>query len=232
MPARDIKIYDEPWPTVDEVMFGPRKTPIPNPNWREKMLPDEVALFYRHFQTNGPVSHEGRPISPGDETALAFATREEAEAFATSVVAAHPTVACEIRDRDDHVLKRIANNRKIALFSLFSTLGLLLWLGAWAAVGAAITYLVGWKALQSLHNAWLRIGLFAVGTVIFSSVAFYAKTAFKTASLLRNMKRGFSQEELAKFAELNHSPITEEERVRHADLSREYLKRLRENARS
>jgi hypothetical protein len=193
MTSRVVRVYDGPFPSIEEMTFGDlaNRTPWPKEVWAGQMQEHEVALFCVNFKSTRPVREEtGRPGPQSEETCRIFSSVEEAESYALGIVTAHASTVCILRSKDEQELKRISNRRFMRKFAFASLLGAGLWLAFAAGIGFALIVLfrtlvrgLGFQWILAL-SAWQWFALVA-GAMLLGVVALAFKLYVKYVGILR-----------------------------------------------
>jgi len=187
MTSRVVRVYDGPFPSLEEMTFGDpaNRTPWPKEVWAGQMQEHEVALFCVNFKSTRPVREEtGRPGSQSEETCRIFSSVEDADSHARRVVLAHPSTVCILRSKDEREVKRVSNRRFMRKFAFASLLGAGLWLAFAAGIGFALIVLFrtlvrgpGFQWILAL-SAWQWFALVA-GAMLLGVVALAFKLYVK-----------------------------------------------------
>jgi hypothetical protein len=71
------------------------------PAWTSLVSPNQYAVFFKHLETAAPLSPDGVPVSRmTDCTFGLFDSLDEARRFCEARVVEHPSMCCEIFDRE------------------------------------------------------------------------------------------------------------------------------------
>lgn len=235
MPSRIIKVYDGPFPSVEDMMFGDPDTrhPIPNEGWAEQMDEGEIAVFCVNFKSGTPVREaDGRPGPPTDEVCRVSNDMAELERHAQEIVRLHPSVVCVFRTKSDREIKRISNRRFLWRFALTSYLGIGMWLVAVTAFGSSIWVL---RALiirsESTFSLKQWIALLAGGAVIgVSSVVSWTwfSVLRRTRQFATGLRKALTPEEKQRYDKIDSLSVSTdpEDRRTARELLKEYQQRL------
>jgi hypothetical protein len=239
VPPRIIKIYDGPFPTVEDMMFGDPATraPIPKEIWSEQMEEGEVALFCVNFKNQMPVREEdGRPARQSDEVCRVSSDIPEMLMHAKETVRLHPSIVCVLRRKDGSEISRISNNRFLWRFALASYFGIGLWLIGLTALGTSIILVLRALAIRARFDiSALSLKQWAVlllGGAVLGVVAVIGWTWFsvqrRTKRLVSTLNESLTPQEKLRYKEINSlsGSINVEDRRRGKQLSEEYYRRL------
>jgi hypothetical protein len=236
MPAKTIKVYDRPFPSHYEMIVPEPDRKWPIEVWSSELSDNEVAVFYRHCQTESPWGSNGKPIRSSDETCDVFDSLEEAQQHCRSIVEAHWSVICEIRNKAGDVVARIRNNQKLARFGVANAFGLLLTIFFFTlAGGLVLLVLFGAKdlatgSLKDVQTGWLRLHWILATFVAFGTgillwfLSLWISVLRRSARLARKISA--QDKALANQAQQLASSSNAEDRVRARELFREYQERL------
>lgn len=142
---RVVKVYDGPFPSVEDMMFGDPATraPVPNETWAEQMETSEIALFCVNFKSETPVREEdGRPGSQFDQVCRVSSDIAELQRHAQEIVKLHPSIVCELRRKDGSTIQRVSNRRVLWRFALASYLAIGVWLVTLTAFGMGVIWVL------------------------------------------------------------------------------------------
>ncbi len=222
MSPREIRIYDEPWPTADEIMFRLSERRAPDENWKEKLLPGEVALFFKDIQTGLPRSVEGRIITRDQQRCFAFSSLDEGANFAREVVSKHAGIAAEIVDRNGKRLKTIVNRKANAWLAVASWAPIAVCLAVIAFLVAGISRLFH-RILPTISSGLAVVTAIGVSAFL---VAILARVAIeRPLRKSRERMQELLSKDREKWGEIGRLAESEklEDRQRAARLYREQL---------
>lgn len=241
MNSRVVRVYDGPFPSVDEIRFGDpaNRTPWPKEVWAGQMQEHEVALFCVNFKSTRPVREEtGRPGPQSEETCRIFSSVEDAESHARRVVLAHPSTVCILRSKDEREVKRVSNRRFNWKFAFASLIAIGYWVAFAGGIGLTIILLV--RGLFPGHGLlewvltlplWKWMAMVTGAVVLgFSALLLemYLGVRRKTAKFVQAINTTLSPEERARYHELNALAVSSdpEDREKARQLSKEYSERI------
>ena len=241
MTSRVVRVYDGPFPSLEEITFGDpaNRTPWPKEVWAGQMQEHEVALFCVNFKSTLPVREEtGRPGPRSEETCRIFSSIEDAESHARRVVLAHPSTVCILRSKDEREVKRVSNRRFNLKFAFVSLIGLGYWVAFAGGIGLTIILLVRglfrgpglleWILTLSLWK-WMAM---VTGAVVLGFSALLLKMHLrvrrKVAKFDQAINTSLSPEERAQYREADVLAVSSdpEDREKARRLLKEYSERI------
>jgi hypothetical protein len=128
--------------------------------WSDIILPTQCAVFLRNDEWGTPVDRNGQPRDSDHATCILFDCIEDAERFCRQMVAARPSVSCEVLDSggrvnpplmiithkhvggDDDVRGWFAHHRRLVIAILITASLPLFWLD-WARQGDGVRSVIG-----------------------------------------------------------------------------------------
>ena len=67
MTHRDVKVYDAPFPTRDQILSGdPTAPPFPKESWLRHVQPGEFAVRYKDFKTGLARNPQGEQVQSSE----------------------------------------------------------------------------------------------------------------------------------------------------------------------
>jgi hypothetical protein len=239
MPMRAVKVYDGPFPSVEDMMFGDPATraPVPNETWAEQMEASEIALFCVNFKSQTPVREEdGRPGPRSDQVCRVSSDIAELQRRAQEIVKLHPSIVCELRRKDGSTIQRVSNRRFLWRFASTTYLAIGVWLVALTAFGMGMIWVLRAMVIRAgfapfalslkQWTAWLAGGAVLGILALISSMWF--SVLWRTKRLHRRLDETLNPDEKLRYEEINRLSVSVdfEERRRGQKLSKEYYQRL------
>lgn len=238
MPYREVKAYDDPFPTYDQILSGdPAAPPFPKEVWLQQVKQGEFAVRYKDFKTALARSPQGNPVQ-ASEICRIFDNLAEARSNCLQVTKEHWTVRCLIYDHTGAQIDSISNTRETGKFAASMYAAILLWGGLFTIAGMALiwgayraTLLVvapGSEPIRSL--GWLGWCAFAAAGLAIAVLACWMKVRRNAGRRVNKIRANFTKEEMKKFEEINTLFGTADpaERERFLELTREYQQKIRE----
>jgi hypothetical protein len=238
MPYRELNVYDDPFPTLDQILSGdPAAPPFPQEVWRQKISPGEFAVRYKDFKTGRARNPEGLPVQ-SSEICRVFESLAEARSDSRQVSNKHWTVRCMIYDHTGAQVDSVFNTRETGKFAARMSLVLLLWGGFFALAGMALIWSIyrvallllapGSQPIRSL--TWLGWSAFAAGGLGIAGLAWWIKLRRNAGRTINRVRASFTEDEMKRFEEINTLFGTADpvERARLLALTREYQRRIRD----
>ncbi len=129
MPYREVKAYDDPFPTYEQIISGdPAAPPFPKEAWLQQVKQGEFAVRYKDFKTGLARSPQGKPVQ-ASEICRIFDNLAEARSNSLQITKEHWTVRCFIYDYTGAQVDSISNTRETGKFAANMYTALLLWGG-------------------------------------------------------------------------------------------------------
>jgi hypothetical protein len=238
MPYREVKAYDAPFPTYDQIISGdPTAPPFPKEAWLQQVKQGEFAVRYKDFKTGLARSPQGKPVQ-ASEICRIFDNLAEARSNCLQVTKEHWTVRCFIYDHTGAQIDSISNTRETGKFAASMYAALLLWGSLFTIAGMALIWGVyrvtllllapGSEPIRSL--SWLGWSAFAAAGLAIAVLAWWMKVRRSAGRRVNKIRASFTKEEMKKFEEINTLFGTADpaERERFLELTREYQQRIRE----
>jgi hypothetical protein len=238
MPYREVKAYDAPFPTYDQIISGdPAAPPFPKEVWLQQVKQGEFAVRYKDFKTGLARSPQGKPVQ-ASEICRIFDNLAEARSNCLQVTKEHWTVRCVIYDHTGAQIDSVSNNRKTGKFAANRYAAMLLWGSLFAIAGMALIWGIyrvtlfvlapGSEPIRSL--SWLGWFAFAAVGLASAVLAWLIKLQEEAGRRVNKIRASFTREEMKKFEEINTLFGTADpaERERFLELTREYQQRIRE----
>jgi hypothetical protein len=238
MACREVKVYDDPFPTHAQIISGdPAAPPFPKEVWLQKVNPGEFAVRYKDFKTGLARNPKGQHVQ-ASEICRIFDNLAEARSDSLQVAKEHWTVRCFIYDHTGAQIDSVSNTGEINKFALVMYVGILLWAVPLALAGMAMiwaTYRVmllllapGSEPIRSLN--WLGWSVFAAAGIIAAVLAWYMGLRRRARRSVSKIRASFTKEEAQRFEEVNKLYGTGDpvERERFLELTREYQQKIRD----
>jgi hypothetical protein len=238
MPYREVKAYDAPFPTYDQIISGdPTAPPFPKEAWLQQVKQGEFAVRYKDFKTGLARSPQGKPVQ-ASEICRIFDNLAEARSNCLQVTKEHWTVRCFIYDHTGAQIDSISNTRETGKFAASMYAALLLWGSLFTIAGMAliwgvyrVTLFVLAPGSEPNHSlSWLGWSAFAAAGLAIAVLAWWMKVRRSAGRRVNKIRASFTKEEMKKFEEINTLFGTADpaERERFLELTREYQQRIRE----
>lgn len=238
MAYREVKVYDGPFPTYDQIISGdPGAPPYPKEVWRQQVKQGEFAVLYKDFKTGLARNPQGAHVK-ASEICRIFDSLAEARNDSLQVSKEHWTVRCFIYDHTGAQVDSVSNARETGKFAASMYATILLWGGLytiagmgliWGAYRAALFLLApGSEPIRSLGRlGWSAFG--AAGLTI-AVLAWWMKLRRSASRRMNKVRASFTKEEMKKFEEINTLFGTADpvERERFLELTREYQQKIRD----
>ena len=235
---RELKLFDEPFPTWEQMVSGDPASPrLPKASWRKHMQPGEYALHFKHFQTNQPIGAEGELLTQEDGYCRVFDSIEDASEHGNEVCHQHPGVVCVIYDSNGKLIKRIYNRKKVTWFAIVMWMGILFWLAlltlAGLAVAAfaylAVAFLLGVKNPTNLTLPGYVWVIILMAALALGSYGFWTRIKWKAKRRVNKLQAAISPEERKYFEQLNtlYGSAEPAERERFLQIRQEFLEKAR-----
>jgi hypothetical protein len=237
MPYREVKVYDGPFPTYDQILSGdPTAPPFPKEVWQQELNRGEFAVRYEDFKTGRARSPQGKPVQ-GSEICRIFDNLAEARSNSVQVSKEHWTVRCFIYDHTGAQVDSVSNTRKTGKFAANMYAAILLWGGLftvagmtliWGAYRATLFLLApGSEPLRSLN--WPGWVAFAAAGLAIAVLAWFMKLRRNAGRRVNKIRASFTKEEMKKFEQINtlHGTADPAERERFLELTREHQQKIR-----
>ena len=235
---RELKLFDEPFPTWDQMLSGdPDRPRLPKESWRQHMQPGEFALHFKHFQTSQPIGAAGEILAQENGYCRVFDSIEAANDYGSEVCHLHPAVVCVIYDSSGKLVKRIYNRHKVTWFAIVMWTGTLFWLAMLTAAGLALAasaylaaaFLLGVKNPTNLTlpgYAWVFILMAALAL---GSYGYWTRIKWKAKRRVDKLREAISPEERKYFEQLNalYGSAESAERERFLKIRQEFLEKAR-----
>jgi len=239
MSYREIKIYDGPFPTFEQMMSGdPAAPPFPKETWLQQLKAGEFAVRYKDFKTGLARSPQGQ-YGKGSEICRVFDNLQEARDNSRRITQEHWTVRCFICDHSGAQIDSISNIGKINKFAARMYAGLLLWGGVFAIGGMALIWGVyrvtlllvapRRKLIESL--SWLGWLAFASAGLAVAVALWWMRLRRKATRRVNQVRASFTPEEMKRYEEINslYGTADPAERGRLLQLMREYQHKAAES---
>jgi hypothetical protein len=235
---REVKLFDEPFPTWEQIYSGdPGCPPIPKESWRKHMQPGEFALHFKHFQTSRPIGAEGELLAQRNGYCRVFDSIEEANEHGSGVCQQHPVVVCVVYDSSGKLVKRIYNRKKVTWFAILMWIGILFWLGiltlaGLALVGSAyfvVAFLLGVKNPTNLTLPGYVWVIILMAALALGSYGYWKRVKWKAKRRIAKLQAAISPEEQKYFEQLNtlYGSADPAERKRFLTIGRELQEKVR-----
>jgi hypothetical protein len=238
VPYREVKVYDDPFPTHDQILSGdPAAPPFPKEVWLQHVKQGEFGVRYKDFKTGLARNPQGQHVQ-ASEICRIFDNLAEARSNCLQVTKEHWTVRCFIHDHTGAQIDSVSNNRKTGEFAASMYAALLLWGGIFTIAGMALIwgtyratlFLVtpGSEPIRSLN--WPGWVAFAAAGLVIAVLAWWTKVRRSAGRRVNKVRASFTKEEMKKFEEINTLQGTADpvERERFLELKREYQQKIRE----
>ena len=238
MAYREVRIYDAPFPTHDQVISGdPAAPPFPREVWLEKVNPGEFAVRYKDFKTGLARNPQGEHVQ-ASEICRIFDTLDEARSNSLEISKKHWTVRCFIYDHTGAQVDSVSNVRETSKFATNMYAAILFWGGLFTIAGMALiggTYRMmlfllapGSQPIQSLN--WLGWSGFAAAGLAIAVVAWSLKLRRRATRRVDRVRASFTKDEMEKYEKVNslHGTADPNEREGLLKLTREYQEKIRE----
>ena len=240
---RELKLFDEPFPTWDQILSGDPESPrLPKESWRKYMQPGEFALHFKHFQTSQPIGAEGELLAQPNGYCRVFDSVEEANEHGSGVCHQHPVVVCVIYDSSGKLVKRIYNRKKVTWFAILMWIGILFWLGILTLAGLAlaasvyfvIAFLLGVKNPTNLTLPGYVWVIILMAALALGSYGFWTRIKWKAKRRVDKLQAAISPEERKYFAQLNtlYGSTEPAERERFLKISEVFREKVRRTLRT
>ncbi len=238
MPYREVKAYDDPFPTYEQIISGdPAAPPFPKEAWLQQVKQGEFAVRYKDFKTGLARSPQGKPVQ-ASEICRIFDNLAEARSNSLQITKEHWTVRCFIYDYTGAQVDSISNTRETGKFAANMYTALLLWGGLFTIAGMALIWGVYRVTLfmlapgsEPIHSlSWLGWSAFAAAGLAIAVLAWWMKLRRSAGRRINKIRASFTKEEMKKFEEINTLFGTADpaERERFLELTREYQQKIRE----
>jgi hypothetical protein len=236
MTYRDVKVYDAPFPTRDQILSGdPTAPPFPKEDWLQHVQPGEFAVRYKDFKTGLARNPQGEHVQ-SSEICRIFDSLAEARTNSRQVAAEHWTIMGVVYDHTGAQVEKIFNNKRVNTFALWMYAGILLWLSLFTFAGMALILIVRRLTLWALGVestrpfTWLEWSVFAITGLAISIGAWFARMRWIAAKRVRKVRSSISSADKKYFEEINtlHGSSDPAERERFLKLAREYQDRVRQ----
>lgn len=238
MSYREVKIYDGPFPTFEQMMSGdPTAPPFPKETWLQQLKAGEFAVRYKDFKTGLARNPQGQHVK-GSEICRVFDNLTEARDNSRKITQEHWSIRCFIYDHGGAEIESISNSGQINKFAVKMYAGLLLWVAVFAVAGMALiwgAYRVtlmlaspGTRPAESL--SWVGWVAFASAGLAVAVALWWMRLRRKATRRVNQVRASFSQEEMKKYEEINSLYGTADpvERERLLSLIREYQQKAAE----
>jgi hypothetical protein len=235
---RQLKLFDEPFPTWDQMLSGdPGMPPFPKESWRKHVRNGEFALHFKHFQTGLFIGADGKHLARQDEYCRLFDSAKEAEEHAKAVCHEHPAVTCVIYDSSGAFLKRIYNRKKLTRSAIQMWIGSFFWLGTLTLAGLAlaavlyfvVTFILGAQNPTRLNFPWYVWVSILTAAVALGLYGFWTGIKWKAKRRVAKLQAAISPEEREYFEQLNtlYGSAERAERERFLKIRQEFLEKAR-----
>jgi hypothetical protein len=238
MPYREVKVYDDPFPTFDQIISGdPAAPPFPREAWLQKVNPGEFAVRYKDFKTGLARNPLGEHVQ-ASEICRIFDDLDEARSNSVQVSQEHWTVQCFIYDHAGAHIDSVSNTRETGKFAARMYSAILFWGGLLTIAGMAFiwgTYRVtlfllapGSEPIGPLN--WLGWSVFSAAGLAIAVLAWWMKLRRIAGRRINKIRGSFTKGEMKKFEEINTLFGTADpaERKRFLELTREYQQKIKE----
>ena len=243
MGNREVKLFDEPFPTWEQMYSGdPGSPPIPKESWRKHMQPGEFALHFKHFQTSQPIGAEGELLAQQNGYCRVFDSIEEANEHGSGVCHQHPVVVCVIYDSSGKLVKRIYNRKKVTWFAIVMWIGILFWLGILTLAGLAlaasvyfvIAFLLGVKNPTNLTLPWYVWVIILLAALALGSYGLWIRIKWKAKRRIAKLQAAISPGEQKYYEQLNtlYGSADPSERERFLKIREEFQEMVRRTLRT
>ena len=238
MAYREIKVYDGPFPTYEQIISGdPAAPPSPKEVWLQEVRQGEFAVRYKDFKTGLARNPQGEPVTTS-EICRIFDNLAEARNDSLQVGKEHWTVRCFIYDHTGAQVDSISNTVQVNKFAARTYTAILLWGSLFAIAGMVliwITYRVtlfvlapGSGPIRSLN--WLGWSAFVATGLAIGVLGWWMKLRRSAGRRVGKIRASFTKEEMKKFEEIHTLFATSDpvERERFLPLTREYQQKIRD----
>jgi hypothetical protein len=238
MPYREVKVYNGPFPTQEQLLSGDPTAPqFPKETWMEKVNAGEFAVRYKDFKTGLARNPQGEHVQ-ASEICRIFDSLDEARSNSLQISKEHWTVRCFIYDHTGARVDAISNVRETTKFAANMYAGILFWGGLFTIAGMALiwgTYRVmlfllapGSQPIRSLN--WVGWSAFVVAGLAGAVLAWYVRLRRRAGRTVDQIRASFTKEEMKKYEEVNslYGTADPNERKRLLKLMREYREKIRE----
>jgi hypothetical protein len=238
MAYREVKVYDGPFATHDQIITGdPAMPPVPEEVWLQKVKPGEFAVRYKDFKAGLARNPQGKPVK-ASEICRIFDTLAEARSNSLQITKEHWTVRCFIYDHTGAQVDSISNTAQVNKFAARMYGAILLWGGLFTIAGMALiwsTYRVTLFLLapgsEPIHSlSLLGCSAFAAAGMTIAVLAWWMKLRRSAGRRVNGVRASFTKEEMKKFEEINtlYGTADPVERERLRELMREYQQKIRD----
>ena len=238
MAYREVKVYDAPFPTYDQIVSGdPAAPPFPKEVWLQQVNPGEFAARYKDFKTGLARNPRGEHVQ-ASEICRIFDNLAEARSNSVQVTKEHWTVRCFIYDRTGALVDSISNTTQVNKFAARMYAAILLWGGLFTIAGMALIwgayrvtlFLLAPEREPIRSLGWLGWSAFAAAGLAIAVLAWRMKLRRRAGRRVNKIRASFTKEEMKKFAEINtiHGTADPVERERFLELTREYQQKIRD----
>jgi hypothetical protein len=238
MPYREVKIYDDPFPTHDQIISGDPTAPrFPKETWIEKVNPGEFAVRYNDFKTGLARNPQGEHVQ-ASEICRIFDNLDEAPSNSAQVTKEHWTVRCLIYDHTGAQIGSVSKGAEINKFAVVMYAGTLLWVIPLALAGMGLIWGIyrlmlfllapGSEPIRSLN--WVGWSVFVVAGLAVAALTWYVRLRRRAGRTVHKIRTSFTKEEMKKYEEVNslYGTADPNERERLLKLTREYQEQIRE----
>jgi hypothetical protein len=238
MVYREVKVYDGPFPTYEQILSGdPAAPPFPGEVWQQQVKQGEFAVRYKDFKTGLARNPQGAHVQ-GSEICRIFDNLAEARSNSLQVAKEHWTVRCFVYDHTGARVDSVSNTAQVNKFAARTYTAILLWGGLFTVAGMALiwgAYRVtlfllapGSEPIRSLN--WLGWSAYAATGLAIAVLAWWMKLRRSAGRRINKIRAKLTKEEMKKFEEINtlFGTTDPDERERLLRLTRGYQQKIRE----
>ena len=238
MAYREVKVYDGPFATYDQIIIGdPAMPPAPEEIWLQQVKPGEFAVRYKDSKTGLARNPQGKPVN-ASEICRIFDNLAEASSDSLQVTKEHWTVRCFIYDHTGALVDSISNTVQVNKFAARMYPAILFWGVLFTIAGMALIWSIYRVTLsflaprsEPIHSLnWLGWSAFAATGLAIAVLAWWMKLRRSAGRRVNRVRASFTKEEMKKFEEINtlYGTADPVERERLRELMREYQQKIRD----
>jgi hypothetical protein len=236
MAFREVKVYDGPFATYDQILSGdPAAPPFPKEIWQQQVKQGEFAVRYKDFKTGLARNPQGAHVQ-GSEICRIFDNLAEARSNSLQVAKEHWTVRCFVYDHTGAQVDSVSNTAQVNKFAARTYTAILLWGGLFTVAGMALIWgayrvtLFLLPGSDPIHSSWLGWFAFAAAGLAIAVLAWWMKVRRSAYRRVNKIRASLTKEEMKKFEDINALFGTADpvERERFLKLTREYQQKIRE----